>query len=229
MAHWNSWPGNSLDMECAGAPRGWKTRGCPSHSCPPSAHTGSMSTGSASPFSACSWRWRWHLGAGPWCCEGEQTLPLPCASMWAAPGHCLPLATLLLCLLLQQLGSSRAWKQHAPRLRLTYKGKGFLGVCTCLGGLGEHPAGRKKVVRTWGDRQPCGCGSNLPTLWALRMFQGCSSKHSPEDATPVLQPLEKGAGQRMPCPDPAEQWDQGECVLLLRLTVDLSWCVLGWG
>ncbi|XP_071406722.1 semaphorin-3D-like [Pithys albifrons albifrons] len=41
--------------------------------------------------------------------------------MWAAPGQGLPLATLLLCLLLQQPGSSRAWKQHAPRLRLTYK------------------------------------------------------------------------------------------------------------
>ncbi|XP_030139359.4 semaphorin-3D [Taeniopygia guttata] len=66
-------------------------------------------------------RWRWRLSTGPWCCEGEQTLPLPCASMWAAPGHWLPLATLLLCLLLQQLGSSRAWKQHTPRLRLTYK------------------------------------------------------------------------------------------------------------
>ncbi|XP_041874591.1 semaphorin-3D-like [Corvus kubaryi] len=41
--------------------------------------------------------------------------------MWAAPGHWLPPATLLLCLLLQQLGSSTAWKQHTPRLRLAYK------------------------------------------------------------------------------------------------------------
>ncbi|KAL2299741.1 hypothetical protein Nmel_012586 [Mimus melanotis] len=62
--------------------------------------------------------------------------------MWAAPGHCLPLATLLLCLLLlQQLGSSRAWKQHAPRLRLTYKvvsfmdGFLFLQPCLCSSDL----------------------------------------------------------------------------------------------
>ncbi|KAJ7419538.1 semaphorin-3F [Pitangus sulphuratus] len=41
--------------------------------------------------------------------------------MWAAPRHGLPLATLLLCVLLQQPGSSGAWKQHAPRLRLAYK------------------------------------------------------------------------------------------------------------
>ncbi|XP_009070599.1 PREDICTED: semaphorin-3D-like [Acanthisitta chloris] len=41
--------------------------------------------------------------------------------MQAAPGHGLALTTLLLCLLLQQLGSSKAWKQHAPRLRLAYK------------------------------------------------------------------------------------------------------------
>ncbi|XP_017587827.1 PREDICTED: semaphorin-3D isoform X1 [Corvus brachyrhynchos] len=41
--------------------------------------------------------------------------------MWAAPGHWLPPTTLLLCLLLQQLGSSTAWKQHTPRLRLAYK------------------------------------------------------------------------------------------------------------
>lgn len=59
--------------------------------------------------------------------RASRPCPLPCASMWAAPGHCLPLVTLLLCLLLQQLGSSRAWKQHAPRLRLTYKGKGVPG------------------------------------------------------------------------------------------------------
>ncbi|XP_010016914.1 PREDICTED: semaphorin-3D-like, partial [Nestor notabilis] len=41
--------------------------------------------------------------------------------MHPAPRHSLPLAALLLCLLLQQLGSSKAWKQHAPRLRLAYK------------------------------------------------------------------------------------------------------------
>ncbi|XP_037239083.1 semaphorin-3D-like isoform X3 [Falco rusticolus] len=40
--------------------------------------------------------------------------------MHALPRHSLPLAVLL-CLLLQQPGSSQAWKQHAPRLRLAYK------------------------------------------------------------------------------------------------------------
>lgn len=71
--------------------------------------------------------------------RASRPCPLPRATMWAAPGHWLPLATLLLCLLLQQLGSSTAWKQHAPRLRLTYKGKGFLGVCTLPGGAGRAP------------------------------------------------------------------------------------------
>ncbi|XP_009956904.1 PREDICTED: semaphorin-3D-like [Leptosomus discolor] len=41
--------------------------------------------------------------------------------MRAVPSHRLPLAMLLLCLLLQQPGSSKAWKQHVPRLRLAYK------------------------------------------------------------------------------------------------------------
>ncbi|XP_071669246.1 semaphorin-3D-like isoform X2 [Patagioenas fasciata] len=41
--------------------------------------------------------------------------------MHADPRHGLPLAALLLCLLLQQPGSSKAWKQHAPRLRLAYR------------------------------------------------------------------------------------------------------------
>uniref|UniRef100_A0A8C3J9Q7 Semaphorin 3D n=1 Tax=Calidris pygmaea TaxID=425635 RepID=A0A8C3J9Q7_9CHAR len=42
--------------------------------------------------------------------------------MQAAPSHRIcPLAVILLGLLLQQPGSSRAWKQHAPRLRLAYR------------------------------------------------------------------------------------------------------------
>lgn len=73
--------------------------------------------------------------------------------MQAAPGHRLPLAALLLCLLLQQPGSNKAWKQHAPRLRLAYKGKGaaqavLLMACTLLGGLGVScRQGAKGVAR----------------------------------------------------------------------------------
>ncbi|OWK56013.1 Semaphorin-3D [Lonchura striata] len=70
---------------------------------------------------------------------------LPCASMWAVPGHWLPLATLLLCLLLQQLGSSRAWKQHAPRLRLTYKGVMF-PLSYARGGGSMMSSGALRVV-----------------------------------------------------------------------------------
>ncbi|XP_057263634.1 semaphorin-3D-like isoform X1 [Pezoporus wallicus] len=69
------------------------------------------------------WQRGWHLSAGPWCCEDEVSVPFPLLSarMHPAPHRSLPLAALLLCLLLQQLGSSKAWKQHAPRLRLAYK------------------------------------------------------------------------------------------------------------
>lgn len=44
--------------------------------------------------------------------------------MGAPRGRRLPLAALLLCALLPQPDTAGAWKQHAPRLRVAYKGKG---------------------------------------------------------------------------------------------------------
>lgn len=86
-AGWNSCPVNSLGMECAGAPRGVEGERVPATAAFP------VPTAAASPFSACSWHWRWHLGAGAWCCEGEQTLPTAlcqhegCPWPLAVPGH----------------------------------------------------------------------------------------------------------------------------------------------
>lgn len=92
--------------------------------------------------------------------------PLPSCRMHAAPGRRLPLAALLLCLFLQQPGSNKAWKQHTPRLRLTYKGKGaaqedFLGVCALLGRAGRASCrqGAKGAARAW--RRPAAA----PPLW----------------------------------------------------------------
>lgn len=42
----------------------------------------------------------------------------------APRGRRLLLAALLLCALLPQPDTAGAWKQHAPRLRVAYKGKG---------------------------------------------------------------------------------------------------------
>lgn len=67
-----------------------------------------------------------------------------------------------------------------------------------------------------------------PNSGPSECFKGAASSTVPGDAATVLLASEK-VEQGMPCPDPAEHWDQRGCVLLLRCTLDLPWCVLDWG
>lgn len=120
----------------------------------------------------------------------------------------MPLAALLLCLLLQQPGSSKAWKQHAPRLRLAYKGKGGFPR-----GLHLAREGWESVLQSGskggsqGSREASSsCGCSISSRWALGEDAALST--DPVDAALAPLALEKGAEQGMFCPRPVQHQDQ---------------------
>lgn len=207
MAGWNSRPGNPLDMECAGVPGGVKGKRvsqpqlpsqCPhwfhEHRCslPPSLLAAGVGGGVSAldhgavrvsrpfhcPVPACGLP----LATG---CPWPHSCSASSCSSWAAAGHgsSTPHAFASPTKVRGSSGSAPAWEGWESILQ---GAKGWSG-------LGETGS---PVAVTSPHSGPSGC------------FRAAAPSTVPEDATPVLLPLEKEVGQRMPCPGPAEHWDQ---------------------
>lgn len=120
-------------------------------------------------------------------CPWPHSCSASSCSSWAAAGHgsSTPHAFASPTKVRGSSGSAPAWKGWESILQ---GAKGWSG----LGQTGSPVA----VAVTSPHSGPSGC------------FRAAAPSTVPEDATPVLLPLEKEVGQRIPCPDPAEHWDQ---------------------
>lgn len=114
-------------------------------------------------FSACSWQWRWHLGAGPWCCESKLS-SLCCR----APQCTLPPAAGCPSSHSSSASScsSRAAARHGSSTPRAFASPtkvrvDFLGVCTLLGRAGR--ASCRQGVKGAGRAQ--GRQAVAPRLW----------------------------------------------------------------